>query len=450
MKFSDWYPIEKYLFFDSFPDLKNLDKTESRHHLLYVLFRYFPNSCRKNMMENTKLLHHKTNLTIRLFRCENFLFVVKRKYIFQNNDFTCMIALLAINKICKISPHFLFTYYEDIDEGGAHVRTIMDYSSGVTFYKFLKIFLKNPKETDFEIFLGLFYQLLFALEYAQRVCLFTHYDLHLQNIIVESNETPVDISYQLFNKKYTLKNQLYKIRIIDYEFSSVCINDKIISNLYETIFQHGYLGIYFPAVDFFRVSMTLRSFLDGSDSLSKDVRVFLDFLFQNLFHFTLDDSFEHFLKTRPKHYLNMTVSKQIYYCPFDIILFLESHDHILSKKFGKKSILPFQIKNDFVVDNFIQISNKKNKMDYEYPILVLDSIPTLHNSLHTLKSFLKTHEVLYEKLKKLRCTRSICLGFPLHFEKWFRVLSSLDQILCFREKFPEFHVDLQYIAFSKN
>ena len=89
---------------------------------------------------------------------------------------------------------------------------------GVSMHKFISD--KNISVTEW---LDIFIQLLISLEIAQRDIKFTHFDLHLDNILITKDKViPYELNFD--NYTYSINNTQYKPVIIDFGMSSITIN----------------------------------------------------------------------------------------------------------------------------------------------------------------------------------------------------------------------------------
>ena len=88
MSFIEWKPIHSYLYFDRFPDCNRIKNIFELHHLIYTLFKFYPFDRIQIFLNRVLCLYVKRSLRIDIYECENQLFVLKRKFIFEPNDKT--------------------------------------------------------------------------------------------------------------------------------------------------------------------------------------------------------------------------------------------------------------------------------------------------------------------------------------------------------------------------
>ena len=66
---------------------------------------------------------------------------------------------------------------------------------------------------------------------AQNSLLFTHYDLHADNILIQENTDAISLHFPIFDKHISMKPK-YIVKIIDYGFSTITLpENKIYSCL---------------------------------------------------------------------------------------------------------------------------------------------------------------------------------------------------------------------------
>lgn len=136
------------------------------------------------------------------------------------------IGIKAINKLRRILPHFVYTlgafvYPEKnlvVTAPKPSVFILQETIPGERLDKLLQNGL------DFSTWLGLFCQILLALEVAQREVSFTHFDLHAGNVMVRT-VTIREIVVLLDAKAYVLKSISLLPVIIDFEASSAALGD---------------------------------------------------------------------------------------------------------------------------------------------------------------------------------------------------------------------------------
>lgn len=200
----------------------------------------------------------------------------------------CFVGLY-LNEIRKYVPNFVYTY--DIANCGILYTSgskIIDFCSPVYFSDRNNYILTEKIDgismseflKDFEDIDQLFYiilQLSNALDIANVLYGFTHYDLHTNNVLIVKNKNNVKIAiYDTYrnNKIIGYITPLYIPIIIDYEYS--CINDKNI----------GYVGMYNKSWNIYPVSNPMYDlckllgnvYEDGTEKIKKATLDILQFL----------------------------------------------------------------------------------------------------------------------------------------------------------------------------
>lgn len=110
------------------------------------------------------------------------------------------------------------------------------------------------KTCDFNTFMSMFLQVLYALEFAYDYCGFTHYDLHTDNVLAEevNSGKPIWIKYPpplnapKRSSRWVLAPEGLISMIIDYGMSHV-----IGTNLSDKPYHYGHVGASYPLNSFF-------------------------------------------------------------------------------------------------------------------------------------------------------------------------------------------------------
>lgn len=391
-----WKPIERYLFYNGFPNPDTEDEMTYKKQMIFVLFRYIPITDIYHYLHRVHSLYRKDTILVNLYQCEDFLLVMKKKHVYLKEDFSCMIGICAINPMK--SPYFISTFYETHED--MYATTAMEYIQGVTFETFMIKLFQEDESESFTIFLTLVLQILFSLDFAQLQISFTHFDLHLRNIMIEATEEPF-LEFSIGSSTYRMEYPRFKVKIIDFEFACVKVNDKVIANVYESIFQYGYLSIFLPGVDMLRLMMELRVIPKANSKLGKTVNKFLDDIFTSFYRFEITELWTDLLKKHQKNFFNMTFTKQIYYCPFELILHL---DQYYSKE------MPFH----------------KTGLDF-YTTTKHDEYPTLTNNVAIVQNCI-------DSLKD--CLKKNNAHSVLQKQKWKRIITCMEQFCEWRCLFP--------------
>jgi hypothetical protein len=147
-----------------------------------------------------------------------------------------IISYFSINKLRFIIPTFAYTY--DIFsckntgyDGSLDLNNFCDNSVNRNLYTIMEkvngnsvkdLFMK--KSLNFQTWLEIFIQLLLSLEVAQRETNFTHFDLHYENVMVQTTKN-LSYNINIDNITYKIKNSSLTPIIIDFGLSSVKIDE---------------------------------------------------------------------------------------------------------------------------------------------------------------------------------------------------------------------------------
>ena len=172
---------------------------------------------------------------------DKFKIVIKtsqQNYEIKNLYKEYYISIAGINNLRYKIPTFVYTFgiFKTsksqiknlmLEEKKKNIFIMNEQIIGNSFTDFMN---QNPTEIEW---LDILIQILISLELAQREIKFTHYDLHLGNILInKTNVIPYEVNFD--NYTYSI-NSNQKPVIIDFGMSSITINDK----------QTGFLDRYF-------------------------------------------------------------------------------------------------------------------------------------------------------------------------------------------------------------
>jgi hypothetical protein len=171
------------------------------------------------------------------------------------------IGLREINKIRYKLPNFVYTFGVFIcnKELNKPICSDDDYEGGYNetpFVIYEKIpgknleYMLSEDKLDFSQFLGLFIQILLALEVAQRDIKFCHFDLHCGNLMCRPVKEGFEYMVPLDNIVYDVTPNDYLAVIIDYGLSTVKHENKIIGSYEHS--KHGMMNYMLPGVDMYK------------------------------------------------------------------------------------------------------------------------------------------------------------------------------------------------------
>jgi hypothetical protein len=233
------------------------------------------------------------------------------------------ISVYGLNFLRDTIPTFNFTYSSHRSQNLCSIK--QEFTEGEQLGNFLN-------DCTNEDFLAIIFQILTSLEFSQRHLLFTHYDLNEENILVEKIKKPYKIP--IGKKNYIFSK--YRIKIIDFGFSTITLNPKTIISNTEThhFYKYGYFPFFTPGTDQFRV---LSAILFSVQHLPEKKE-------------TLSYLFKHFYKINPEKYIQ--------------------HIHYFKSQFYNCSVFPFLYKNPLQLLSFLE-----EKKDDILKILSLTSFP---------------------------------------------------------------------------
>jgi len=192
------------------------------------------------------------------------------QYDYNNMIREYFIGMYAINKLRHIVPNYMYTLgifscsvrKDDTKDG----KNVILCDTNQDIYPFMAIeevkgysisrLLKKNRIT-FEQWLGIFIQLLIALEVGQREIGFCHYDLHASNVLCRKLEKDYNYSVNLDNATYDITSQCIPT-IIDFGMTTIRIDDGPEKRNIKTVFNYsvkagGYLEtILHSGTDMFR------------------------------------------------------------------------------------------------------------------------------------------------------------------------------------------------------
>ena len=167
------------------------------------------------------------------------------------------IGITSINKLRYIVPNFVYTFGAFIcpmdngvlcngtSDSGTLPFVIFENIPGENMQKMLQ---KN--KLTFSQYLGMFIQILLALEVAQREINFTHFDFHTANLMCRTIKDTYKYKVPLDNIVYEISANEYLPVIIDFGLSTVKQDDVVLGSY--TFPKHGMMNFILPGVDMFK------------------------------------------------------------------------------------------------------------------------------------------------------------------------------------------------------
>lgn len=403
-----------------------------KNHQLISSLLFF-NKQYKKELEFKKELFKKNNVIINLYKY-NDIFLIEKIHDYSSNEY--FIGIYFINLLRSIIPTFTYTFFK------SNKKLWLEYNNGITLYNYIKTF--QTKKIDEMLikkegnnYLSIFFQILCSLEVAQEQGLFTHYDLHLENIMINENNLKKELLFPIGYNEYSFLPSKYIISIIDYEYSCSRSKNKIISSIKPFLFHYGYFSIFFSGVDILRY---LFSFQYNFHSLKKNLFIhkiyyFHCFILEKFYKIPIKKIDFKSLEYHSTYFFNYTFSKKIYKTPYELLIFLQNNSNFISSIFFIDS-LPFSIRNKKRIYNCPDFIKPKHTL-------------SLSNITGTTSNFLtiyKTKKEIYLEYKELIKFKESFEYFyfskqiPIHSLqlslKIYRYLHSMEQILLLKSIYP--------------
>ena len=205
------------------------------------------------------------------------------------------IGIKAMNKLRYIVPNFVYTLGCFMCDKPSHTNPLENLCENVsgTTSPFI-VYEKIPGDKDiktvgdlisnklsFDQWLVIFFQLLLALEVAQREVEFTHFDLHFDNVMIRKQEN-FEYSVPLDMSTYTIKNPEFIPVIIDFGRSTCNIENETIGTY--TFEGLGVLNHMVPGQDMYTfMSYCCDKATNNTNVTDIDLRKKIALLFQKFY-----------------------------------------------------------------------------------------------------------------------------------------------------------------------
>lgn len=335
------------------------------------------------------------------------------KKILKKNDPDCeslrneyFVGIYGLNFIRLSCANFGFYYY--LKDEKDKISVYQEYISGISFSNFMK---KLSKKTFSyapglgETFLSCFLQNIVALEYAQSTLQFTHFDLHLENIMLRNNETKQSVEIPYFDKYVVFDKPEFISTIIDFGFSTVRKSETEIFSNFNTGFpEYGYYPFFLSGVDNFRVISTFYiNTINRNNEFEGKINVFARFILEKFYNVNVTE-FVNNLKLFSKYYANITFFSQAYKTPNQLFNFLLKNEKYICQLFkiskfplsiGKtKSVTVQDVNTKDCIENVFCVEKEQNleKMSTLYSFINKD-----HKSEKKLQNIIHHIEMLHVK-----------------------------------------------------
>ncbi len=275
-----------------------------------------------------------------------------------------------LNKLRSIVPNFVLT------------KQVHDQSRLAVSYEYIQgeTLEMCINSLTFPQFLNIFIQILFALELAQRHCMFCHYDLHLDNIIMKPIESPHTYTIILDDDKYEITGNAYIPVIIDFGLASSIIQDKVFGTR-----SYDYCGIMnYPIQGSDMYKLLFHSYAASTGTLQRQIG--------SLFHFygaydpykILVSSQTELVEISKEYLKQVSTSRIAAYTPLEYIMWIMSnsdYSKLLSVNKMKRYIYyyPTVVKsgyvestNSYIMNKYIEKLTSSRECTHEDECILLD------------------------------------------------------------------------------
>ena len=189
------------------------------------------------------------------------------------------IGISSINKLRYTLPNFVYTFgaficpfeNEKICNGekkDSFPFVVFEKIPGNTMQKML-----SKNKLTFSQYLGMFIQILLALEVSQRDISFTHFDFHTSNLMCRNIKSDCKYNVPLDNQLYEVTAKKFLPVIIDFGLSTVK-HDGVVVGSY-TFPEHGMYHYMIPGVDMFK--FLYHSLSNSNGDLQKQISNLMSF-----------------------------------------------------------------------------------------------------------------------------------------------------------------------------
>ena len=354
-----------------------------------------------NLKKST--IYHSKRCTIYLYEHEetNIHIVVKAKNKKDTLFFSYLIGRFLLNKLnfdCISSTYdYITTVNSDI--------LLQEYIKGTTLKKFLRDRKINGGRPEFLVFKRLFVAILMDLISIQKKAYFCHFDLHLNNIIIEESSSHTERTHSAciaFKYKLELKTHRYHPVFIDFEYATARRKNQTVLYNKNVLIDYGYMGCFLAGSDILRLLFCLkREVFTASTFFYGQIEEFIDSILSSCFHLKINDKdsfFEH-----SKFYFNMAFTSQIFITPESVLQFvyqLEEED--VTTEASQNEIKLVETKQ------YNKIDNKKEEIQTHQFINLLDTItyPLLTSSFEVLELFIRRNKGIKKYMDILEKTNN--------------------------------------------
>ena len=368
----------------------------------------------------------------------------KKKFRRQNIQYSFKIGHFIINKLN--SPFFCLTYDNIADNKENHL--LLEYIKGPTLRDYLRSKKFSNDNKDFYEFLCIFLQILDSLNIFQQKYFFTHYDLHLSNIIL-TNCTNIrnddnDNNCYHYLCSYALNNSIYIIKdtsksylkpvLIDFEYSTARRYASCSAFSNTNIFpEYGYIGVFFSGVDVLRLLFCIKretmSLLNTEHSFYSRIQNLVNNILKNCYDIDFPELFTvEQLKRHSKFYYYMLHTSKIFTSPLPIMKYIvDLYENDLKLK--RIQELHNVRHLEFNMDDVLKFINLKKEIQSDTIY-----IPSVFSSRETHLLFLRKYRTECKELFKKRYSIFQSTDDVLFYHKFVELLRATESISQFVSK----------------
>lgn len=383
------------------------------------------------------------------------------------------IGITEINRLRYILPNFVYTFGIFMcptenglcKDGIEHPIGIFEKIPGKNMTELLE-----ANELTFSEYLGMFIQILLALEVGQRNISFCHNDFHTDNLMCRTINTECNYKVPLDNNVYEVTASQYLPVIIDFGSSTVKNNGRVIGS-YEFP-EYGMMEYMLPGVDMYK--FLVNSYLNAQGNVKSQILNLMSF-------YKLDDPYKFLIdsKNAVKESVDEYIKKGSFsnvakYTPLEFLIWLlnnPNYSKIVSKYIKKRERnIYFPLYFSTTVQEYNNIFNHKKLGKKQAIDLVNNCIKQEYSyimskySLHILNGYnekLKSNKLLLkiknieEQIDKLKDTmieidiklldRYVDIKFPVSIDDYtVRVLKYYSDFIL------NIPIDVNFLKNKKN
>ena len=306
------------------------------------------------------------------------------------------------------------------------------------FYEIIKKKKNFDQEEEGYEYLSIFFQIICSLEVAQEKLLFTHYDLHLENIMIKKKSEI--LSFPIHNTKYIFEKKKYSISIIDFEHSSIRYKDKIISSIQSHLFPYGYFSIFLASVDILRFLLCFQyKFFQYSFDKSHflcSIFHFHEFILTEFYGFSFlknKEDIKHALNYHSTIFFNCIFLPKIYKTPYELLSFLKKKEKMICKFFSVNQF-PFTILSDnYLYLNFFIPKQNYSLSTFFHVIIFFKNFYTFGRSIDKIKEQFHSFSTYQSSFEYFRNKNLIPSHLFKKALKIYRYFHSIQQYLLLYE-----------------